>query len=277
MTIEIRPIGKDDTTWVRQFSLQEFNSTRVVSRGVLHQVDHLPGFVAFLDGVPSGLLTYQVAHGAMEVVTLHAAVPGKGLGSRLLEAARRQAVALACRRLWLITTNDNTPAIHFYQHQGLRVVAVHHNAVVESRRIKPEIPEIGVDGQPICDEVEFELDLVGQRVPNESLSGRVALVTGAARGIGLASAAGVGGPRCKGCAGGCECHTHRLDRSPKIGPINKYHVRHQPARRRAARCRNDRRALRRAWIFWSTTLASARSRRLSRSTKLNGIGCWRSI
>ena len=188
MTIEIRPIGKDDTSWVRQFSLQEFNSTRVVSRGVLHLVDHLPGFVAFLDGVPSGLLTYQVAHGAMEVVTLHAAVPGKGLGSRLLEAARRQAVALACRRLWLITTNDNTPAIRFYQHQGLRVVAVHHNAVVESRRIKPEIPEIGVDGQPICDEVEFEFDLVGQTVPNESLSGRMALVTGAARGIGLASA-----------------------------------------------------------------------------------------
>ena len=159
MTIEIRPIGDDDVAWVRQFSLQEFNATRVVSRGVLHQVDLLPGFVALLNSVPAGLLTYRVAHREMEVVTLNAAVPGQGLGSSLLEAARSQAVALGCRRLWLITTNDNTPAIRFYQRQGLRLAAVHHNAVVESRRIKPEIPEFGVGGQPIRDEVEFELDL----------------------------------------------------------------------------------------------------------------------
>ena len=159
MTIEIRPIDDDDVAWVRQFSLQEFNSTRVVSRSVLHQVDLLPGFVALLNNVPSGLLTYRVAHGEMEVVTVNAAIPGQGLGSRLLEAARSQAVASGCRRLWLITTNDNTPAIRFYQRQGLRLAAVHHNAVVESRRIKPEIPEFGVNGQPIRDEVEFELDL----------------------------------------------------------------------------------------------------------------------
>ena len=159
MTIEIRPIGNDDVAWVCKFSLREFNATRVVSRGVLHQVDLLPGFVALLNNVPSGLLTYRVAHGEMEVVTLNAAVLGQGLGSRLLEAARSQAAALGCRRLWLITTNDNTPAILFYQRQGLRLAAVHHNAVVESRRIKPEIPEFGVGGQPIRDEVEFELDL----------------------------------------------------------------------------------------------------------------------
>ncbi len=131
MTIEIRPIGDDDVSWVRQVMLQEWNSTRVVSRGVLHEVDQLPGFVALLDGVPLGLLTYRVAHDEMEVVTLHAAAPGRGLGSCLMETARGHAKALGCRRLWLITTNDNTPAIRFYQCQGMQVVAVHHNAVVE--------------------------------------------------------------------------------------------------------------------------------------------------
>jgi ribosomal protein S18 acetylase RimI-like enzyme len=74
-------------------------------------------------------------------------------------------VAAGCRRLWLITTNDNTPAIRFYQRQGMRVVAVHHNAIVDARRIKPEIPEFGVDGQPICDEIEFEIDLADQGAP----------------------------------------------------------------------------------------------------------------
>jgi 3-oxoacyl-[acyl-carrier protein] reductase len=93
---------------------------------------------------------------------------------------------LGCRRLWLITTNDNTPALRFYQNQGMRVAAVHHNAIVEARRIKPEIPEFGVGGQPICDEVELEMDLTGTPREAESLDSRVALVTGAARGIGWA-------------------------------------------------------------------------------------------
>ena len=188
MTIEIRSIAPKDGAWLQQVLRNEVGSTRVVSRGVLHQVDHLPGFIALLDDVPAGLLAYHVANRELEVVALYVTAPGRGLGSRLLAAARQQARALGCRRLWLITTNDNTPAIRFYQRQGLQVVAVHHNAVVESRRIKPEIPEMGVDGQPICDEVEFELDLAARTAPNESLSGRVALVTGAARGIGLASA-----------------------------------------------------------------------------------------
>ena len=155
-------------------------------RGVLHQVDQLPGFIALLDNVPTGLLTYQVANGEMEVVTLNATVPGQGLGSRLLAAARSRLLALGCRRLWLITTNDNTPAMRFYQRQGMRLVAVHHNAVVDARQIKPEIP-IRVDGQPICDEVEFDLISRPENIKREPF-GRVALVTGATRGIGLTSA-----------------------------------------------------------------------------------------
>jgi D-aminopeptidase len=41
-------------------------------------------------------------------------------------------------------------------------VAVHKGAIVESRRLKPEIPRYGVGGQPIEDEVEFEYILRGR-------------------------------------------------------------------------------------------------------------------
>ncbi len=36
------------------------------------------------------------------------------------------------------------------------MVAVHENALVLSRRLKPEIPLTGLGGKPIRDEIEFE-------------------------------------------------------------------------------------------------------------------------
>jgi ribosomal protein S18 acetylase RimI-like enzyme len=65
-----------------------------------------------------------------------------------------------CHRLWLITTNDNTHALRFYQRRGFRIVAIHVGAIDESRRLKPEISAVGLDGIPIRDEIELEIALV---------------------------------------------------------------------------------------------------------------------
>ena len=155
--IGICEIDCADRDWVRSFLKQHFRSTKVVSRGVMHQADELPGFIAMFRGEPSALLTYCVMNGELEVVSLHAAITGRGLGSRLLAAARDRARELQCRRLWLITTNDNEPAISFYSQWGMHLAAVHRGAIAESRKLKPEISHFGVDGRPIEDEIEFEL------------------------------------------------------------------------------------------------------------------------
>jgi hypothetical protein len=64
---------------------------------------------------------------------------------------------VGCTRLWLITTNDNLHALRFYQKRGFMLVAVHRNAVEQSRKLKPEIPLYGKDGIPIRDEIELEM------------------------------------------------------------------------------------------------------------------------
>ena len=66
-----------------------------------------------------------------------------------------------CRRVWLVTSNDNLDAIRFYQRRGLRLVAVHPGAIERAREIKPTIPLVGSYGIPIRDELEFELALHG--------------------------------------------------------------------------------------------------------------------
>lgn len=159
MDIRIRKIENQDHEWVRRFLIQQASNIRMVSRGILHQCDELPGFIGSLDGKDAGLLSYHVQQADFEVVTLHTAVRRQGLGSALLNRALSEARAQKCRRLWLITTNDNEAAIQFYKKFGLHLTAVHKGAIAQSRLIKPEIPLIGLNNIPIEDEIEFEMIL----------------------------------------------------------------------------------------------------------------------
>ena len=65
------------------------------------------------------------------MVTLHAAVQRQGSVRGFWQPGARER-APGCYRLWLITTNDNEPAIRFYDAKGMTLVAIHHNAIQES-------------------------------------------------------------------------------------------------------------------------------------------------
>ncbi len=79
------------------------------------------------------------------------------IGTALIDAVKDVATMAHCKRLWLITANDNMAALRFYQKRGFLLVAVYRNAVEQSRRLKPEIPLVGIDGIPLRDEIELEL------------------------------------------------------------------------------------------------------------------------
>jgi RimJ/RimL family protein N-acetyltransferase len=68
-----------------------------------------------------------------------------------------EALKMNCKRLWLITTNDNLNALGFYQQLGFKLVKINRGAVNESRKIKPSIPLIGMNNIPLRDEIELEL------------------------------------------------------------------------------------------------------------------------
>jgi ribosomal protein S18 acetylase RimI-like enzyme len=158
MSFEIRALDEADRAWVHQLLQQQWG-TVVVSRGRLHHADRLPGFVAVRAGARFGLLTFHIEGDQLEVVTLNSLEERQGIGAALLRAAQETARAAGCRRLWLITTNDNLPALAFYHHQGLSVVAVHRGAIASARQLKPQIPERGIGGALIEDEIEFALPI----------------------------------------------------------------------------------------------------------------------
>jgi DNA-3-methyladenine glycosylase I len=158
-TVLIRAATADDRTWIAPHLEQSWGSTTIVSRGMVHDASGLPAILAVQGDDIVGLATYHVAGGECELVSLDSLREGQGIGSALLARVGQEAASHGCRRLWLITTNDNLDAIRFYHRRGLHLVAVHRDAVNEARRIKPSIPLIGEDGIPIRDELEFELEL----------------------------------------------------------------------------------------------------------------------
>lgn len=156
-----------------------FGSPRVVSCGVLYQADTLPGLVARFEGRLAGFLTYDIRRDAMEIVAVVSTVRGEGVGQALLDASKDRARNLGCRRLWLVTTNDNAPAQRFYENSGFERTEIRKGAIQVARTIKPEIPRLGVGGVPIEDEWVYEcgLDTTGlsdgeRGVPNDDAASR---------------------------------------------------------------------------------------------------------
>ena len=158
-TITILPIKTEDREWVSQFFFEHWGSNIAVSRGVIYYPQDLPGFVALHQGEKVGLITYKITGANCEIVTINSVRSSLGVGTALIEAVRDMASKSGCKRLWLITTNDNMNALRFYQKRGFVLVAVHRNALELSRKLKPEIPMIGNDGIPLRDEIELELML----------------------------------------------------------------------------------------------------------------------
>lgn len=155
----IRPLGPQDQEQACQYIQEHWGADIVVSHGVVYHAYTLPGFVA-LDGEQwVGMVTYTIEGKDCEIVSLDSDRPSLGIGNALLEAVKQAAQEAGCRRIWLITTNDNLNALRFYQKRGFVLVAVHSNALEKSRQIKPEISLIGNDGIPLRDELELELPL----------------------------------------------------------------------------------------------------------------------
>jgi ribosomal protein S18 acetylase RimI-like enzyme len=137
--------------------LEERAALHVARLGRLeHALEH-PALVAERDGALVGVLTFVLGDEDCEILTLHALERFRGTGSALVEAVERLAADSGCDRLWLITTNDNTDALRFYQRRGFRLAALHRGAVNDSRTtLKPEIPRIGDHGIDLRDELELD-------------------------------------------------------------------------------------------------------------------------
>jgi GNAT superfamily N-acetyltransferase len=151
-----------DEAWASQFLDEWLGGRRQARRGELHDV-LAPGLglVAEVDDAPIGLLTWRLDSPTVaELSALAAGRPHAGIGSALLDSLWAVLRTAGVRRVWVVTTNDNTDALRFYQRRGFRLSDLRAGAVDAARReLKPAIGLVGANGIPLRDELELERDV----------------------------------------------------------------------------------------------------------------------
>jgi len=154
----IRPIGIQDKEWVREFMRGHWGAEFIVVHGGEFRPAELPGFIAETGPAKAGAITYRIDGRECEIMTLDSLFPGRGIGAAMIKAVQTAVSRAGCRRLSVVTTNDNLHALRFYQRRGFVLSALRPNAIEATRKRKP-VPLLGDDGIPIRDEIELEMML----------------------------------------------------------------------------------------------------------------------
>lgn len=109
--------------------------------------------VAEVDGEFAGLISLALDHGELAIVMLsvYPDYQGSGIGTALLDAAAARARDRRLPFVKVATTNDDIPALYFYQRHGFvmyeidaGIVVDHHNGVLP-----------GFAGIPVRDEIRL--------------------------------------------------------------------------------------------------------------------------
>ena len=144
----------DDSIIHQWFSLQMIVHGESIDLGIAD------GWYACQFNEIIGLITYCISNDNMEILSLDSLYKNQGIGTSLLNRAIKEAQNKVISKISLITTNDNLPALRFYQKCGFEMVKLYHNAVDEARKLKPEIPLLGIDDIPLKHEIEMEMKLI---------------------------------------------------------------------------------------------------------------------
>jgi GNAT superfamily N-acetyltransferase len=153
----VREAADADRAAVRELFARDFGRTKIVAFGEVMDIDQIPALVAELTGPPSGALAYRLFGDALHIVAL-ATDPmwqRSGVGGHLVAEAELLARRLRLSRLIVATTNDNLPALYFYQRRGYRMTHLVPDSIV--KHTHDEVP--GFAGIPVRDEVRLEKTL----------------------------------------------------------------------------------------------------------------------
>jgi GNAT superfamily N-acetyltransferase len=133
---------------------REFRGRQLVADGQPVSVADAEMLVAETEGGITGALAWRCRNGLLHIVAL-ATDPmwqRAGVGGYLLAEAEALARRSGLPRVLATMTNDNIPALYFYQRRGYRLSAV-LNGVVASQ--SPNKAMAGFAGIPIEDEIQL--------------------------------------------------------------------------------------------------------------------------
>ena len=156
--VYVREAKDSDRQAVVALFRRDFGRSQIVAFGEVMTLDATPAIVAEMGGELAGALAYRLFGDALHIVAL-ATDPmwqRSGVGGHLLAEAELLARRLKLGRMVLSTSNDNLPALYFYQRRGYRITEVVPDGLVQHVRV-PALA--GFAGIPVRDEVRLEKKL----------------------------------------------------------------------------------------------------------------------
>lgn len=160
MIDKIEKITEQTREVVNQFFIDNWHSTDISIGGRFVDGTKLDGLIIMEDKIIIGLVTYIFSNDICEIVSLDSKKENVGIGTSLLKEVEEIALENNCKKMRLITTNDNLRALQFYQKRGYCITKLYPNAMDEVRKIKPDVPLIRENGIPLNDEIELEKNLI---------------------------------------------------------------------------------------------------------------------
>ncbi len=157
--MDIRQIDQTCRQRINSFIVQQWYTMQMVVHGESIDMGNADGYYACEGDEIIGLITYRITGKEMEILSLDSLQKGRGIGTELLDTVVAKARETGMQKIMLITTNDNLSALRFYQKRGFDMSRLYCNALAQARKIKPEIPLIGMDGIPLKHEIELEMIL----------------------------------------------------------------------------------------------------------------------
>jgi ribosomal protein S18 acetylase RimI-like enzyme len=134
-----------------------FRPAQLVSYGEAISLDEAAAFVAETDEGIAGALAWRPFDGALHILAL-ATDPmhqRAGVGGHLVAEAELLARRQNWPRVIVTITNDNLPALYFYQRRGYRVSAILRDSFAAHT---PDQKTMGFAGIPILDEIQLAKD-----------------------------------------------------------------------------------------------------------------------
>jgi ribosomal protein S18 acetylase RimI-like enzyme len=143
-----------DRERLEELALHFWGETEVECFDGVYDVLELPALVAELGSEVLGAVSYAVDGERMNLVMFNVLpdFQGRGVGKALLQAAVEKARMLGLTRLVVATSNDDLPALAFYQRARFTV-----EAVVPGRILEHHGGEEGFAGIPVRDEIRLQL------------------------------------------------------------------------------------------------------------------------
>jgi ribosomal protein S18 acetylase RimI-like enzyme len=147
-------VNEEEKSYVRSLVRRFWGEEQQLTFDRKFDVAELPVFIAKVKSKIAGFISFSSTGDTLVIVAL-GIIPmyqNRGIGSGLIQKVETEARRLKTKRILVSTSNDDLPALGFYQSHGFQVYDVKPNAIAE----KHGKVSRGLGGLPVRDELRLQ-------------------------------------------------------------------------------------------------------------------------